>query len=98
MANTGLLGLTGYRGRITISNPGTEEVTGWSVTLSLPSGQRVDTAAGAEYRQRDSVVTFTPSGQTATVGPGGEVSFTFDVSGLLAGPPTGCAIDGRSCG
>jgi hypothetical protein len=43
------------------------------------------------------LVIFTPEDGAGAVSPGGSVVFTFDVPGLLAGEPTGCAIDGRPC-
>jgi hypothetical protein len=96
-ANTGLLGLTGYRGRVTISNRGAGAADGWTVTLSLPAGQRVDSVQGADARQEGELVTFTPLAGRTEVAPGGSVAFTFEVPGLLAGEPTGCAINGRPC-
>jgi hypothetical protein len=97
VARTGLLGVTGYQGQVTISNPGQVTVSGWTVTISLPAGETVNGATGAAYSQRGTTVTFTPSGGTGTVPAGGSVRFTFSVGGLLAGDPTGCAIDGRRC-
>jgi Cellulose binding domain len=98
VARTGLLGLAGYQGRVTIRNPGQVIVSGWTVTISLPAGETVNGATGAAYRQQGTIVTFRPSGGTGTVPAGGSVRFTFSVGGLLAGDPTGCAIDGRPCG
>jgi len=98
VANTGLLGLTGYRGQVTVTNAGDGAASGWEVTLSLPAGREVTGAAGAEYRQDGSLVTFTPDAATRDVGPGASVRFTFDVPGLLAAEPTGCATNGRPCG
>ena len=96
-ANTGLLGLTGYRGKVSVANRGQGAADGWTVTLSLPAGQRVDSVAGASAEQSGQLVTFTPLEGQAEVAPGGSVSFTFEVPGLLAGEPTGCAINGRPC-
>jgi hypothetical protein len=96
-ANTGLLGLTGYRGKVTISNRGTGAADGWTVTLSLPAGQKVDSVEGADARQEGELVTFTPLAGRGAVAAGGSTTFTFEVPGLLAGEPTGCAINGRSC-
>jgi Cellulose binding domain len=96
-ANTGLLGLTGYRGKITVSNRGTGAATTWQVTLSLPAGQQVSDVEGAEARQEGELVTFTPAAGAGAVGPGAAVEFTFEVPGLLAGEPTGCAINDRPC-
>lgn len=97
VAHTGLLGLLGYRGQVTIINPGTVPVSGWTVTISLPTGETVNGATGAGYSQSGSTVTFTPAGGTGTVPGHRSVSFTFTVGGLLAGDPTGCSIDGRRC-
>jgi cellulase/cellobiase CelA1 len=96
-ANTGLLGLTGYRGEITVTNGGTGAASTWEVTLSLPGGQKVNAASGADYSQDGDRVTFTPTGATASVKPEQTVAFTFDVTGLLAGEPTGCAVNGQPC-
>lgn len=96
-ANTGLLGLTGYRGKVVISNSGKGAADGWTVTLSLPAGQKVDGVEGADARQEGDVVTFTPLAGRGEVAAGASVTFTFDVPGLLAGEPTGCAVNGRPC-
>lgn len=96
-ANTGLLGLGGYRGEVTIRNEGAGAARGWKVTLSLPAGLKVSEASGAEFAQDGALVTFTAEDGAGRVPPGGSVVFTFDVPGLLAGEPTGCAIDGRPC-
>jgi hypothetical protein len=94
-ANTGLLGLTGYRGKVTVTNRGAGAASTWEVTLSLPAGQEVSTVEGAAFRQEGTLVTFTPS--SGSLQGGQSVTFTFDVPGLLAGEPTGCAINGRPC-
>jgi len=96
-ANTGLLGLTGYRGKVSITNRGKGTASGWTVTLSLPAGQKVDSVEGADARQEGELVTFTPLAGRGEVAAGGTAVFTFDVPGLLAGEPTGCAINGRPC-
>jgi hypothetical protein len=95
---TGPLGLSGYTGRVTIANPGEVSVSGWTVTVSLPNGARATRPSGATVTQSRNVATFAPVSGTNTVAPGEPVAFTFVVEGLLAGQPTGCAIDGRPCG
>jgi hypothetical protein len=91
------LGLSGYTGQVRISNPGSGPVSGWQVVITLPNGATVADTSGAQAQQSQRTVTFTPTDATRDVEGGGAVEFTFDVTGLLAGPPTGCAIDGRPC-
>jgi hypothetical protein len=92
-----VLGLSGYTGQVRISNPGSGVVSGWQVVITLPDGATVADTSGAQARPSQGTVTFTPTDATRDVNGGGTVEFTFDVTGLLAGPPTGCAIDGRPC-
>jgi hypothetical protein len=95
---SGFLGLSGYKGQVTITNPGSVDVSGWKVIISLPDGTTASNSVGASVTQSGARVTFTPVDDTRTVPAGGQVVFTFEVGGLLAGQPTGCAIDGRPCG
>ncbi|GAA3917530.1 cellulose binding domain-containing protein [Actinoplanes auranticolor] len=88
-------GLLGYAGTVRIENPGTGDVTGWRVALTVPGGNTV-TATGASVAQDGETVTFTPSGEAA-VPAGGSVTFSFQVAGLLAALPGGCVIDGNPC-
>jgi hypothetical protein len=91
----------GYDGQVTISNPGEVTVSGWTVTISLSDsgpGKPKVTASGASVRQGGSSVTFTPTGDTATIAAHGSVQFSFSVEAVVGGQPTGCSIDGRSCG
>src|SRR5207302_10603622 len=47
VSGTGPLGLTGYRGQLTITNPGQVTVGGWLVPLNLPNGAPVTAADAA---------------------------------------------------
>jgi hypothetical protein len=96
VAQTGPLGLLGYQGEVTISNPGEVTVSGWTVQLRVPAGELVTGAAGAGYQQNGTTVTFAPAGNGA-VPPHGSVHFTFTIGGVVTGPPAGCSIDGRAC-
>jgi uncharacterized protein YndB with AHSA1/START domain len=94
---TGLLGLAGYRATVTITNPETNPSTGWTLGVVLAEGQKLDEVTGAAYAQSGTTVTFTPTGDNGAVPPGGEVRVSFEVSGILATPPSGCTVDGQPC-
>jgi Cellulose binding domain len=86
----------GYRGEITVANPGTRAVDGWTVTVTLPLlGIVVDSVHGAQSRQTGKTVTFTPVDAARAVPPGAAVTFDFAVNGV--GQPTGCTVDARAC-
>lgn len=97
VANTGLLGLTGYRGQITVTNPGGRPANGWEIVLTLPGGETVTSASGATFQQVESTVTLWPDDTTSAVPAGASITFTFEVNGLLGGPPTACAVNAHPC-
>jgi uncharacterized protein YndB with AHSA1/START domain len=93
---TASIWIGGYRGEVTIRNGGNSDVDGWTSTVTLPLlGLTVASVHGAKFRQNGRIVTFTPTVDTGTVAPHGEVRFDFSVDGV--GEPTDCKIDGRSC-
>ncbi len=91
------LGVGGYSATVQIDNPGTSDVTGWRVTLTVPEGTRIRKADGAAMSQHRGTVEFVPSGN-ATVPAGGSVTFTFEVRGVLAADPGDCTVNGNPCG
>ena len=92
-----LVGLLGYQGRITLSNPTSEPVGSWTVVLELRGNNEVTDSHGALYMRRDGHYVFIPAG-AGTLAPGATYEFTFDVGGLLTGPPVSCTVDERPCG
>ncbi|WP_407567145.1 SRPBCC domain-containing protein [Polymorphospora sp. A560] len=85
----------GYRGEVTVENPG-DTAARWTVTITLTDSGTVGGVTGAEYTQEGRTVTFTG----AAAPPGGSARFRFDVTGeSVFGPkrPAGCTIDGRPC-
>jgi plastocyanin len=84
-------------GTVRIDNPGGVDVTGWRVRVTVPGGNEVSSADGAVVKQNGKRVVFTPTAATRIVPAGDSVTFSFTVYGVLAGEPTGCAIDGRPC-
>jgi hypothetical protein len=98
VSGTGPLGLTGFRGQLTITNPGQVAVSGWTVTLNLPGGATVTDADGAAFSQQGRTVRFDPAASAAQVPARGSVRFTFDVASVLSDAPTDCTINTRPCG
>jgi hypothetical protein len=87
---------TGYLVHVTVRNPGQVTVSGWRVRFRVPDGELVTSVSGARYRQDVTQILFGPAGN-AVVPPNGTVEFTFTLGGVVAGPPTRCAIDGSVC-
>ncbi|MDR7274768.1 cellulose binding domain-containing protein [Catenuloplanes atrovinosus] len=92
----------GYRGKISLSNPGTVQNGAWTVVITLKSPIAVTKADGATFTQSGENVTFTPAPGVLPVGAaGGTASFTFeaDLKGALFSDrePTACTINGRAC-
>jgi hypothetical protein len=93
----------GYRGRVTLTNPGPVAVSGWTVvltlreTVSLPLiGTVVRDPVGATLKQEGDKVTFAPVDATRSVPPSASVTFTFEVDGV--GKPATCTVvDGPRC-
>ncbi|GIJ51024.1 hypothetical protein Val02_79100 [Virgisporangium aliadipatigenens] len=89
--------LGGYRGAVTISNPGGQPVEGWTVVLTLPVlNLTIRKTAGAQMKQDGDRFVFTPSPDTRLVGPGRTALFTYEADGV--GKPTACTVNGQACG
>jgi hypothetical protein len=96
----GAPGLLGYRGTVTITNPGSRAKVGWRLTVTLPRPTlRVSEVSGADARQDGSTWTFVPQRATERIPPGGSVEIAFEVRGatLVDATPQDCRIDGNPC-
>jgi hypothetical protein len=89
-------GLLQYSGTVNVDNPARRAAGGWQVTLLIPGGNQVS-AYGAVVAQDGEYATFTPYAGAVAVPPGGTVTFTFVVHGVLPTEPWNCTIDGRPC-
>jgi hypothetical protein len=89
----------GYRGSVTITNPGTRAVDGWTVTVTVPPlASSVSAVSGASAQQNDATWTFVPVDATRQISPGGSARLSFQVNGVtLASTPTACTIDAQPC-
>ncbi|MCW3816122.1 cellulose binding domain-containing protein [Micromonospora sp. DR5-3] len=87
--------LLGYRGAVTLTNPGSAAKEGWTVIVTLGARASIGNVNGAEASQNGKVVTFTGSAVPA----GGSMTFRFDVRDPDASvtAPEGCTVDGEAC-
>lgn len=84
---------------LTITNNGTTAIDGWSLQLTLGSGQAIVSGWGATFSPSTGTVTATDAGYNAVIPPGGSTTIGFQAShsGSTAAP-TAFALNGASCG
>ncbi len=79
----------GFQGEVTVANPTTSAINGWTVRFTLPGGHTVTQTWGGTA---SGSVTVTPAPYNTTIAPSGSVTFGFIASG--AGP---AAIGAATC-
>lgn len=85
----------GFQGHFTIVNNGTEALSGWALTATLP-GDQIDSVWSANYSVDGNQLTLTaPDGQPA-IAPGASQSAYFTASGSTV-KPTGCVFNSQNC-
>ena len=85
----------GFQGHFTIVNNGTEALSGWALTATLP-GDQIDSVWSANYSVDGNQLTLTaPDGQPA-IAPGASQSAYFTASGSTV-KPTGCVFNSQTC-
>ncbi|MBZ9711951.1 chitinase [Deinococcus multiflagellatus] len=92
---------TGFTGRITLRNPGTTPITGWTLKFKFngnaAAGASVWGAGGSISKDSSGLYTITPnSWGGATIPAGGSVTIGYDGTGQLTGVNT-CTLNGTSC-
>ncbi|WP_328774761.1 cellulose binding domain-containing protein [Deinococcus aquaedulcis] len=92
---------TGFTGRITLRNPGTTAITGWTLKFKFngnaAAGASVWGAGGSIAKDSTGLYTITPnSWGGATIPAGGSVTIGYDGTGQLSGVNT-CTLNGASC-
>ncbi|MGB2568094.1 cellulose binding domain-containing protein [Micromonospora citrea] len=92
--------LLSYGAAVTISNPGSVPVTGWTLVVTLPRDSLdVTHVDGASATRNGATWTFAPDGTTGQVAGQAQVRVTFRVTGPpQTSAPTACAVDGAPCG
>jgi len=88
---------SGFIGQITITDPGGQAQGNWQLRLSYDSAHIIGVWGGRWIASGDHEVVVTPDSGDGTSHDGsGSVQVVLAVSGQ-AGPPTGCAFNGRAC-
>lgn len=90
-------GLFGRSVRVTVSNPGPGDASGWEVVVTVPANQEVSDVSGATHHREGDQVIFTPPPGAESLPAGEAVSFSFRLPGAFPPQPSGCTIDGRPC-
>jgi hypothetical protein len=91
---------SGYQATYTITNNTAADLSSWTITFGLPSGQQMGTYWDATETASSNPYTFVNRSYNGDVpANGGTVSFGFIVSysGTFA-PPTNCTVNGSPCG
>ncbi len=91
---------TSFNANVTIRNLGTSAKQGWSLTLTLPGAQRINSVWNAVWSQAGQTLTASnPSGWNTTIPAGGSVSFGMNGASTTGtnGLPTAAVLDGTAC-
>ncbi|QBI53618.1 glucuronyl esterase domain-containing protein [Streptomonospora litoralis] len=76
----------GYQGEVTVNNTASGALDGWSVAMTLASGQSISNLWNGEYTSTGGSVTVSGTGWNGTVPVGGSATFGFVASGSSAAP------------
>jgi hypothetical protein len=67
----------GFQGQVTVTNPGTRPLTGWSVSWTSPAGLTVGQVWNGSRTQSGQAVTVTDAGWNGALAAGAATSFGF---------------------
>ncbi|MGC4772821.1 cellulose binding domain-containing protein [Micromonospora sp. DT44] len=87
---------TGAQFDVTLNNTSTVGVNGWTLTWSLPAGQRITQSWNATVTQSGAAATAVNAAWNAVIPAAGSTSFGFITDSPLAGA-TGFALNGSPC-
>lgn len=91
-------GNTGLTAEITITNTGGTAVNGWSLALTLPSGQAITSGWNASYTPASGAVTTRSVSCNATIAPNASAGIGFQATHTgNTGKPTSFALNGAAC-
>ena len=90
---------SGLTSSITITNTGTNTISGWSLAFTLPAGQTITSGWNATYAPTSGQVTATNAGYDATIAPSASVNIGFQANQTgNAGAPASFTLNGQQCG
>ncbi|MEU4402043.1 extracellular catalytic domain type 1 short-chain-length polyhydroxyalkanoate depolymerase [Micromonospora orduensis] len=88
----------GLTASVTITNTGTAAVNGWSLTFTLPGGQRITGGWNAQYSPTSGAVTARNVSYNATLAPNTSVDIGFQATHEGdTGKPSSFALNGATC-
>ncbi|HEV3360355.1 MAG TPA: cellulose binding domain-containing protein [Pseudonocardiaceae bacterium] len=89
---------TGYGAAYTIANPMTIPLSSWTVSFTLPAGDKVTSVWDGQLATNGNTYTVTNASYNAPVAAGTSVSFGFNVSYSGSSPtPGSCTLNGDPC-
>ena len=86
----------GFDADVTVTNIGSEPITGWTVILRLPAGVTVTQVWAADFIQTGGVVSLRSQPWNTYLGPGAVTSLGFQATGK-PGAPSSCTVNGSPC-
>ncbi len=88
----------GFTADVTVCNPGTAALSGWTLTFTFPGDEKITSAWNATVTQTGASVSATNTGYNATIPAGGSQSFGFQGSwASSAASPTAFSVNGTPC-
>ncbi|MFL9679974.1 MULTISPECIES: GH12 family glycosyl hydrolase domain-containing protein [Streptomyces] len=88
----------GYTANVTVAHTGPAALEPWSLTFTLPEGQRITQAWNAVVTPSSGAVTATGAAHNARIEAGGSQTFGFQGTyGGTFAPPSGFRLDGVAC-
>jgi chitin-binding protein len=80
----------GFQGEVTVSNPGTTTLNGWTVSWMLPSGQTINSVWNGTLTVNGDMATVRNADWNRTVAGSGSTSFGFVAYGSATAPTLTC--------
>ena len=89
---------SGFTANVTVKNTSSTALSGWTLAMTMPSGQTLQQGWSATWKQTGSVITATNAAWNGNLAPGASISIGFN--GAHAGTntaPTAFTVNGVAC-